>query len=149
MIRHKFPLLRKPLSIHFWQICQNIQSSQVFTLCQFLMVDPVHQGNNTQLLCNFNILVWKTKKNGKTGSREFCESLRLYNLLIHKQVDRGQGGQCCGGSQRSINTMKAYKNELIPRQYFFDTNYFQLLLGLRSFQKSGFLKSIFFIFQCI
>ena len=32
------------------------------------------------------------------------------------------------------NTMKAYMNELILRQYFFDTHYFQLL-GLRSFQK--------------
>ena len=40
-IRHKFPQLRKPLSISFWQICQNIWSSQVFTLCQLLMVDPV------------------------------------------------------------------------------------------------------------
>ena len=39
-IRHKFPLLRKLLSISFWQICQNIWSSQVFTLSQF-QVDPV------------------------------------------------------------------------------------------------------------
>ena len=30
-----------PLSISFWYICQNIWSSLVFTLCQFLMVDPV------------------------------------------------------------------------------------------------------------
>ena len=37
-------------------------------------------------------------------------------------------------------TMKAYANGLISRQYFFDTNYFHLLLGLRSFQKSAFLK---------
>ena len=41
LIRHKFPLLRKSLSISFWYICQNIWSSQVFTLCQNLMVDPV------------------------------------------------------------------------------------------------------------
>ena len=41
LIRHKFPLLRKPLSISFWWICQNIWSSLVFTLCQFLIVDPV------------------------------------------------------------------------------------------------------------
>ena len=42
-IMHKIPLLRKPLSIRFWQICQNIWSSQItyFTLCQNLMVDPV------------------------------------------------------------------------------------------------------------
>ena len=40
-IRHKCPLLRKPLSISFWKICQNICSSQVFTFYQFLMVDPV------------------------------------------------------------------------------------------------------------
>ena len=31
------------------------------------------------------------------------------------------------------------------RQYFFDTNYFQLLMGLRSFQKSEFLKLIIYI----
>ena len=30
-----------------------------------------------------------------------------------------QGVQCCGGSQRSIDTMKAYINELILRQFFF------------------------------
>ena len=42
LIRHKFPLLRKSLSISFWYICQNIWSSQVFTLCQNLMVDPVY-----------------------------------------------------------------------------------------------------------
>ena len=41
-----------------------------------------------------------------------------------------QDGQCFGGSQQSINTMKAYINELIPRQYFFDMNYFQLLSSL-------------------
>ena len=41
LIRHKFPILRKSLSISFWYICQNIWSSQVFTLSQFLMVDPV------------------------------------------------------------------------------------------------------------
>ena len=40
-IKHKFPLLKKPPSISFWYICQNIWSSQVFTLCQNLMVDPV------------------------------------------------------------------------------------------------------------
>ena len=38
---YKFPLLRKPLSIRFCWIFQNIWSSQVFTLSQFLMVDPV------------------------------------------------------------------------------------------------------------
>ena len=38
--------------------------------------------------------------------------------------------------------MKAYANGLISPQYFFDTNYFHLLLGLRSFQKSEFEKSI-------
>ena len=31
-------------------------------------------------------------------------------------------------------------------KYFFDTNYFQLLMGLRSFQKLEFYKSIIFIF---
>ena len=36
IIRHKFPLLRKPLNIRY--ICQNIWSRQAFTLCQFLMV---------------------------------------------------------------------------------------------------------------
>ena len=36
--------------------------------------------------------------------------------------------------------MKAYANGSISHQYFFDTNYFHLLLGLRSFQKSAFLK---------
>ena len=36
--------------------------------------------------------------------------------------------------------MKAYANGSILCQYFFDTNYFHLLLGLRSFQKSAFLK---------
>ena len=41
-IRHKFPLLRKLLSICFGQNCQNMWSSQLFTLCQNLMVDPVH-----------------------------------------------------------------------------------------------------------
>ena len=34
------------------------------------------------------------------------------------------------------NTMKAHANGSISRQYFFDTTYFHLLLGLRSFQKS-------------
>ena len=39
-------------------------------------------------------------------------------------------------SKGTSNTMKAYPNESILHQYFFDTNYFQLLMGLRSFQKS-------------
>ena len=39
-------------------------------------------------------------------------------------VRAGEGGQCCGGSQQSINTMKAYINELVPRQYFFDPTSF-------------------------
>ena len=39
--KHKIPHLRKPLSISFWQIYQNIRSRQVFTLYQFLMADPV------------------------------------------------------------------------------------------------------------
>jgi hypothetical protein len=51
-----------------------------------------------------------------------------------------------GNSRRSSNTMKAHTKGSILRQYFFDTNYFQLLMGLRSFQKSVFLNSIIFIF---
>ena len=43
--------------------------------------------------------------------------------------------------------MKAYANWWISRQYFFDANYFHLLLGLRSFQKSAFLKLTILIFQ--
>ena len=71
----------------------------------------------------------------------------LLQHLYHQH--QHQGGQCCGGSRQSINTMMAYINELILPQYFFDTNYFQLLLGLRSFQKSGFSKSISLIFPCM
>ena len=53
-IRHKFPLLRKPLSISFWYICQNIWSSQVFTLCQNLTVDPVNvHALFSKILSNF------------------------------------------------------------------------------------------------
>ena len=36
-----------------------------------------------------------------------------------------------------------YTNGLIPRQYFFDINYFELLMGLRSLQKFESSKSIF------
>ena len=70
------------------------------------------------------------------NSKDKFVLLEVLSILLG--IGNHQGVQCCGGSQQSINTMKAYINELIPRQYFFDTNYFQLLLGLRSFQKSGF-----------
>ena len=40
-----------------------------------------------------------------------------------------------------------YANGSISRQYFFDATYFHLLLGLRSFQKSEFLKSILSFFH--
>ena len=53
-----------------------------------------------------------------------------------------EGGHGQNDSRWSFNTIKAYTNGSIPRQYFFDTNYFQLLMGLRSFQKSEFLKLI-------
>ena len=33
-----------------------------------------------------------------------------HKTIVHCRTIR-QGGQCCGGSRRSINTMKAYKNE--------------------------------------
>jgi len=42
--------------------------------------------------------------------------------------------------------MKAHASGSILLQYFSGTNYFHLLLGLRSFQKSEFSKSIIFIF---
>ena len=41
LFRHKFPLLRNPLNIGFWYICQKLWSRQVSTLCQSLVVDPV------------------------------------------------------------------------------------------------------------
>ena len=44
----------------------------------------------------------------------------------------------CPWLWRSSNTMKAYSNESIPRQYCFDINHFELLLGHRSCQKSEF-----------
>ena len=37
------PLLRNPLNISFWKICQRLWSRLVFTLRQTLMVDPVAQ----------------------------------------------------------------------------------------------------------
>ena len=57
------------------------------------------------------------------------------------------GGHGRNESRQSSNTMKAYANGSILRQYFFDANYFHLLLGLRSFQKSTFLKLTILIFQ--
>ena len=47
-----------------------------------------------------------------------------------------QGGQCCDGLRRSPNTMEAYKMSKFRVNIFL--NYFQLLMGLRSFQKSEF-----------
>jgi hypothetical protein len=41
LVRHKCPILRNPLNISFWKICQTLWSRQVFTLYQILMVDPV------------------------------------------------------------------------------------------------------------
>ena len=39
---------------------------------------------------------------------------------MFNDIEVDQGGQCRGGSRRTINTMKAYINEQIPRQYFFE-----------------------------
>ena len=71
----------------------------------------------------------------------------LYTLWNFRSIvwsahwrDQGLGGHGRNESQQSSNTKKAYANGSIYRQYFFDTNYFHLLLGLRSFQKSAFLK---------
>ena len=55
------------------------------------------------------------------GGGGICSHLRQY-----------QGGHGQNESQQSCNTMKAYANGSISRQYFFDTTYFHLLLGLRS-----------------
>ena len=49
-IKHKFPLLSKPLRLSFRYIYQKIWSCQVFTLYLFLMVDPV-QKFCVQLIC--------------------------------------------------------------------------------------------------
>jgi hypothetical protein len=38
-------------------------------------------------------------------------------------------------SRKSSNAMKAYANASISRQYFFDTTYVHLVLGLRRLQK--------------
>jgi hypothetical protein len=54
--------------------------------------------------------------------------------MMNLEVFQTQGGHDRNDSQRSSNTMKAYNNVSILRQYYFDTNYFQLLMGLRSCQ---------------
>ena len=51
---------------HFLVICQNIWSSQVFTLCQFLMVDPVcirfHKTWNFNAQLTYQINSWILRK---------------------------------------------------------------------------------------
>ena len=64
-----------------------------------------------------------------------------WQLIIPKGRNSGHGRN---ESQQSSNTMKAYANGSISHQYFFDTNYFHLLLGLRSFQKSEQYQQIIF-----
>ena len=54
---------------------------------------------------------------------------------------------CLFLQQTGSNTMKAYTNGSIQRQYIFDANYFKLLMGLRSIQKSEFKKTIISIFK--
>ena len=58
------------------------------------------------------------------------------NPCKHLQCTVYQDGHGRNESRQSSNTMKAYANGSILRQYFFDKNYFHLLLGLRSFKKS-------------
>ena len=53
---------------------------------------------------------------------------------IHVSMYLEQVGHGWNDSQRFSNTMKAYTNGSIPRQYFFDMNYFQLLMDLGSFR---------------
>ena len=80
----------------------------------------------------------------------------LYSLLtvpyrVGCDGSPGQGNDCCTSQNqcgeiegrvdmfRTIHdTLKAYMNGSMTCQYiyFFYTNYFQLLMGLRSFQKS-------------
>ena len=59
----------------------------------------------------------------------------LFHLL-------GRGGGW-NESWPTSNTMKAHTNGSISRQYYFDRNYFQLLLGLRSFQNQSFKSQLF------
>ena len=63
--------------------------------------------------------------------------LKMYPIYVTFVHNFGRS-ESWNESQQSSNTMKAYANGSISRQYFFDTNYFHLLLGLRSFQKSVF-----------
>ena len=62
-------------------------------------------------------------------ARSRYQSAYTHEVTTYKYLD--QDGHGWNDSRRSSNTMNAYTNGSIPRQYFFDTNYFQLLMGLK------------------
>ena len=70
----------------------------------------------------------------------FRSNTKMSTIYTSKVQKISKVGHDLNESRQSSNTMKAYANGSISRQYFFDTKYFHLLLGLRSFQKSPFLK---------
>ena len=72
----------------------------------------------------------------------FDQSHLWYVLTIHTRVDMVETNHT-----KVLSQWRHMANGSISRQYFFDVNYFHLLLGVRSFQKSAFLKLTILIFQ--
>ena len=64
---------------------------------------------------------------------------RTQSSSSYQSPHQEQGVHDHDDSQRSFNTIK---RNIPMNKYFFDTNYFQLLMGLRSFQKLEFYNPI-------
>ena len=82
------------------------------------------------------ISIWRyvNSQNKKLSFQDIDEIyLILYSLFTRNSfTHQTVSGHGRNKSQQSSNTMKAYANGSIFRQYFFDMTYFHLLLGLRS-----------------
>ena len=124
--------------------CNNLQIESCAAISRFSKLYPL----SFLVLWSIHEILYpdfsrhKDERTKKTLALENLEDIiqRIERLLHNFQsigcYSNDQGGHGRNESLQSSNTMKAYANGSISRQYFFDTNYFHLLPGLRSFQKS-------------
>ena len=84
------------------------------------------------------LAIQRNKQNKNYDAEKKVQKVSRRETKKGKIAKKYQFQHCCSGghgrykSQRSSNTVKAYVTVSNLRQYFFDTTYFHLLLGLRS-----------------